>query len=163
MLARVALSTAARHDDDLLAVDEAEVLVRTSDLYPAEAVAQVEKALAEAVKRYEEPRKDTASYDDLRSLPPVPFDIPLEDQKTAFRREDPVRGVVVIEMAAFQSRAASDYLRAFDALKAARAAAAPASGAPAPASGAPAVATPAAPAPAPPAPTGSGAAGQSRE
>ncbi|MFO0961552.1 MAG: hypothetical protein U0625_01450 [Phycisphaerales bacterium] len=150
VLARVALSTAARHGDDLLSVDDAAVLVRTSDLYTPAAVELVTKALAEAVKRYEEPRKDTVSYDDLRSLPPVPFDIPLEDQKTAFRREDPVRGVVVIEMAEFQSRAATDYLRAFDALKAARTA--------------PAVPAPAAPATQPPpAPTGSTAAGQNRE
>ncbi len=121
MFARVALATIARRADDTLPAADDAVLVRVVDLYPPTAIASAQKALADADLRYAEPRKETAAIRDLAIYPPVPFDLPLDEQKTRFRREDPVRGVVFIDASTLVAQACADYLRAFDALKAGRA------------------------------------------
>lgn len=120
MFARVALATAARGDDDAFPDAKDGILVRLADVYPPDAVAAVNKALAEAEARYDEPRKDTSALKDLAILPPIPFDLPLDEQKTRFKREDVVRGVTFMDPAIVAGLGTAEYLRAFDVLKAAK-------------------------------------------
>jgi hypothetical protein len=56
--------------------------------------------------------------------PPVPFDLPIEDQRTMFRKEDPVRGVEFVEVNALISASDAAFIAAGDAVRAARARAA---------------------------------------
>ena len=120
MFARVALATAARGDDDSFPDAKDGILVRLADVYPPDAVVAVSKVLAEAKARYQEPRKDTAALKDLAILPPIPFDLPLDEQKTRFKREDVVRGVTFMDPAIVAGLGTAEYLRGFDVLKAAK-------------------------------------------
>jgi hypothetical protein len=55
----------------------------------------------------------------------VPFDLPVDEQKSRLRRLDPVRGVKFIDASTLMANAAADYMAAFDALKAAASAVRP--------------------------------------
>ena len=48
----------------------------------------------------------------------VPWDLPLDEQKSRYRRLDPARGITFIDMGAVELNAGADYAKAFDALKA---------------------------------------------
>ena len=120
MFARVAIATASRGTDDSFPDAKDGILVRLTDVYPPDAAAAATKAFADAEARYAEPRKDTAALKDLWILPPVPFDLPLDEQKSRFKREDVARGVVFMDAAILAGMGTAEYLRAFDVLKAAK-------------------------------------------
>lgn len=108
VFARVAFESISRRER----MPEAEdgVLVRMSDLYPGDAVAGLRRAVEE-----QEARRNRGEDAD------VPFDLPLEQQKSLFRRSDPVRNLQFIDAGTLMSTAAADYAKAFEAVKAARA------------------------------------------
>ena len=107
VFARIGLETLARQER--MPDPEDGTLLRMSDLYPPAAVDALRAALAEREARRE---RGTEAE--------VPFDLPLDEQKSRFRRLDPVRNVQFVDAGTLMATAAADYARAFDAVKAAR-------------------------------------------
>ena len=51
----------------------------------------------------------------------MPFDLPIDDQRAMFRKEDPVRGVDFVEVNALIAASDAAFIAAGDALRTARA------------------------------------------
>ena len=94
--------------DDALPDPKAPPMVRMTDVFPAEPA----KAALDAWRAAAAKLDDRAGRD-------VPWDLPLEEQKSRYRRVDPTRGITFIDMGTAELDAGSDYAKAFDALKAA--------------------------------------------
>ena len=116
-----AVALAAVRRGDAMPADADPVLERVTDIVPQDAVRRMESALAAWQAR------ETQLKDGERE---VPWDLPIEEQRTRYRKLDPVRGVQFVDMAQRASDAAADYAAAFDAIKASGTAKAPAATAP---------------------------------
>ena len=113
VLARVAFASMMRGDQTPAQGDPA--LVRIADLYPPEAIGRITTAIT-AAKEQHSNSGGTAVTDMIYE---VPFDLPLDEQKSRYKRADPVRGVQFIDTNALIAIAGSDYSAAFDVVKAA--------------------------------------------
>lgn len=97
--------TAIRRNQDPMPNPKDATLVRLADIYPQASIDAITAAIAQA--------QGTELGED------VPFDLPVEEQKTRLRRMDPVRGVKFIDASTLMANAGADYMAAFDAVKAA--------------------------------------------
>lgn len=110
---------ALRRGDAVPGADAA-VLVRVSDILPPEAVQRMEAAIQAWTAREAQMKEDERV---------VPWDLPLEEQRTRVRKLDPVRGVQFVDAGQLASTAAADFAAAFEAIKAAASATPDAAGA----------------------------------
>jgi hypothetical protein len=126
MLARVAFADARQSDSSTWPDDSDGALVRLTDVYPAAATGRLRAAVAAWDARREQARERGAEPLDGRGLPlaidpAVPFDLPVDEQRTMFRKDDPVRGVDFVEVGALLAASDAAFVAAGDALRAARA------------------------------------------
>lgn len=119
--ARVAFMTALRGEDDRFPLDGDPVLVRLTDLWPEKAAPSVQEAAA----LFAQSNRDAADGVFTPGAGTVRFDLPLEEQRSLFRKLDPVRGVTYVDVQTAQGNSGAVYTSAFDALAAPRPAAAP--------------------------------------
>ncbi len=114
-LARIALLVVLSGQDDTLPSHESPAMERLTDIWPRaglDAIRTLEAALRQQAQK-------TSAADSIdMSVLDVPYDLPLEEQKSLYRKLDPTRGVVLIDAAALQSQATADYIKPFDLLKA---------------------------------------------
>jgi hypothetical protein len=137
MLARVAFADTRLNDDTVWPTASDGALVRLTDVFPVPAIERLRAAAAAwDARRIQARERGTEPLDGyglaLVIDPPVPFDLPIEDQRTMFRKEDPVRGVDFVEVNAMIAASDAAFIAAGDAVRsaghAARTAAAQASG-----------------------------------
>jgi hypothetical protein len=129
MLARVAFADTRLNDDTVWPTASDGALVRLTDVFPVPAIERLRAAAAAwDARRVQARERGTEPLDGyglaLVIDPPVPFDLPIEDQRTMFRKEDPVRGVEFVEVNALISASDAAFIAAGDAVRAARARAA---------------------------------------
>lgn len=113
-LARVALIVAASNQDDRLPDPDAPALERLGDIWPKAAVEAISAQLAALKSKVED---DTGSTLMLINQFDVAYDLPLEEQKAEYRKLDPVRGIVLVDVAATQSQGTAAFVKPFDLLK----------------------------------------------
>jgi hypothetical protein len=129
MLARVAFADTRLNDDTVWPTASDGALVRLTDVFPVPPIERLRAAAAAwDARRVQARERGTEPLDGyglaLVIDPPVPFDLPIEDQRTMFRKEDPVRGVEFVEVNALISASDAAFIAAGDAVRAARARAA---------------------------------------
>lgn len=108
LLARVALHDAVWSGTDTLPDPDAPALVRLNDLWLPEPLATLRR---KAEEMREQPLTSMHLLD-------VAYDLPIEEQRARYRKLDPVRGVVLVEVQALQGEGAALFVRPFDLLKA---------------------------------------------
>jgi hypothetical protein len=114
-LARIALLVALSGQDDTLPSHESPAMERLTDIWPRAGLDEI-RAL-EATLRQQAQQSSAADSIDMSVLD-VPYDLPMEEQKSLYRKLDPTKGIVLIDSAAVQSQATADYIKPFDLLKA---------------------------------------------
>lgn len=112
-LARVGYRTLRRGADDRIPKADDPVLERMTDLWPAAGLQAVRDAHDAA--KVVEAEMGNAEYE--VSVFDVRVDLPLEEQRTLLRKHDPVRGVVLVDVATAQAVGAEVYARPFELLR----------------------------------------------
>ena len=126
MLARVTFADTRLNDGTVWPTASDGALVRLTDIYPVPAIERLRAAAAAWDARRAQARERGTEPLDGYGLaliidPPVPFDLPIDDQRAMFRKEDPVRGVDFVEVNALIAASDAAFIAAGDALRTARA------------------------------------------
>lgn len=110
--ARVAFMTSLRGEDDRFPLDGDAVLVRLTDLWPEKAAA----AVHQAAQDFAQANRDAPEGVYTPGAGTVRFDLPLEEQRALFRKQDPVRGLTYVDVQTAQGNSGAVYTSVFDAL-----------------------------------------------